>query len=60
MASLGMVGSDFRRTCHNMFNVDHALFDHCRVSDFGREPIGEPKFDVGLLSLSLGHAVDDA
>jgi len=61
MASLVLAKRNLRRTSHDVFDVDRALFDYCRVPDVGREQVGEFGSDVSFLSLeayALGFTVN--
>ena len=49
MASLALAKTNIRRTPGDVFDVDRALFDHCCISDVGREPVGEFRSDVSFL-----------
>jgi len=42
-----------------VFDVDRALFDHCRISDVGREPIGEFRSNVSFPSRTRAVHDDD-
>jgi len=50
MASVALARENLRRAPHDVFGVDRALFDHRRVSDVGREPIGEFRSNVSFLA----------
>ena len=52
MASLVLAQTALRRSPRHLFDVDRVLFDYRRVSDVGRESVGEFGSDVSL-SFSL-------
>jgi len=51
MAGLALAKGNLRKTPRNVFDVDRALFDYCRVPDVGREQVGEFGSDVSFPSL---------
>ena len=50
MAGLALARENLRRAPRDVSNVDRALFNHCRVSDVGCEPIGEFRPNVSFLT----------